>query len=164
MNLHYHTIVFLHVLAALVWLGGMIAFAILAPVLRDVGDDAARQSLFHRLGTRFRLVGWICIGLLVVTGIGQLHVRGWWGMETLGSAFFWGTPTGRALAWKLGAVAAMFVIQALHDFWLGPRAGAAPAGSEEAGVLRRRAAWLARANALLGLLVVWMAVGLARGG
>lgn len=163
MNLHYHAMVFTHVLSALVWLGGMIALALLAPVLRTEGDAALRQRLFHRLGERFRTVGWICMALLVVTGLGQLHVRGWWGMDVWGSALFWRSPTGRALAGKLLLVAFMFVVQALHDFRLGPRAGQVPPESEEARALRTKAALLARLNAVAGLLLIWFAVGLARG-
>ena len=163
MNLHYHGIVFLHVLSAVVWLGGMIAFAILAPILRDVGDDEQRQRLFHRLGERFRVVGWVCIVLLVVTGVGQLHVRGWWGMDVWGSSLFWGSPTGRALGAKLALVTFMLVVQALHDFWLGPKAGRVEVGTPEARALRKRAALLARLNAVAGLVLVWFAVALARG-
>ena len=58
----------------------------------------------------------------------------------------------------------MVAVQAVHDFWLGPRAGAVDAGSEEARVLRRRAALFARANVVSGLVLLYFAVALARGG
>ena len=164
MSTAYHLTVFLHVLAALVWLGGMLALALLAPVLRDVGDDAVRQRLFHRLGERFRAVGWACIAVLVTTGVLQLRMRGWWGMTVWGAGAFWAGPLGRALAWKLGTVAVILSVQAVHDFWLGPRAGRVPAGTPEARALRLRAARLARVNAVVGLVLVWFAVALARGG
>lgn len=164
MSTAYHLTVFVHVLAALVWLGGMIALALLAPVLRDVGDDGLRQRLFHRLGVRFRAVGWVCIGVLLATGLIQLRVRGMWGMSTWGSAAFWAAPLGRALAWKLATVTVILAVQSVHDFWLGPRAGRVPAGTPEAKALRLRAAWLARFSALVGLVVIWFAVALARGG
>lgn len=162
-NIYYLTVT-VHVLAALVWLGGMIAIALLAPILRKVGDDAARQRLFEALGRRFRTVGWICIALLLVTGVGQLHWRGWWGMDVWGSAAFWGTPQGMTLFFKLFAVLVMLVIQAVHDFWHGPRAGRVEAGTPEARRLRRQAAFLARVNALVGLVLIYFAVRLARGG
>ena len=153
-----------HVLAAIVWLGGMLFFALIAPILRDIPDDAFRAKLFDQLGRRFRTVGWVCIGTLVVTGVGQLHVRGWWGAEFLGASAFWTTQVGIALGWKLSFVGFMVVVQAVHDFWLGPRAGAATPGSDDAKALRKRAAWLARGNALAGLLLIYFAVRLARGG
>ena len=164
MSTSHHITVFLHVLAALVWLGGMIALALLAPILRDVGDDGVRQRLFHRLGERFRAVGWVCIVVLIGTGVLQLRMRGWWGMTVWGAGAFWASPLGRALAWKLATVTVILGVQAAHDFWLGPRAGRVPAGTPEARALRAQAARLARFNALVGLIVVWFAVALARGG
>lgn len=161
MSGHYVAVAWLHVLAALVWLGGMIAFAFLAPVLRRVPDAALRRDLFEQLGRRFRLVGWICITLLLATGVEQLRLRGWWGAELWNPGLL-ESALGRRLALKLGLVAAMLVVQALHDFWLGPSAGRAPAGSAEGIALRRRAALLARLNAMLGVVLVWAAVRLGR--
>jgi hypothetical protein len=71
---------------------------------------------------------------------------------------------GHALAGKLIAVTIMIVVSAVHDFFLGPAAGRATPGSPEALQLRRRAALLARFNAIVGILVVVAAVRLARGG
>jgi hypothetical protein len=62
------------------------------------------------------------------------------------------------------AVTVMLLVQAIHDFWLGPRAGRSGAGSAEARSWRKRAAWLARFNVFMGLILVWFAVALARGG
>jgi hypothetical protein len=67
-----------------------------------------------------------------------------------------------ALAVKLASVTAMVLVSAVHDFVLGPMAGRLPAGSAEALAFRRRAALLARANALLGVVIVIAAVRLAR--
>ena len=142
----------------------MLFFALAAPVLRGVADDAVRTRLFDALGRRFRAVGWTCIVLLLVTGVGQLQMRGWWRAEVLGSADFWSTAPGRTLSWKLWLVALMLTLQALHDFWLGPRAGGTEPGTPRARTLRRTAAWLARANAIVGLVLVYFAVKLVRGG
>ena len=161
----YHVVVTLHVLAALLWLGGMFFLGVVgAPVLRAIEPAELRQRLFHLLGMRFRTVGWIAIGVLVVTGTHMLRARGllaWSGV--LGSAAFWRTPLGVALAFKLAAVTTMIVVSAVHDFLVGPAASRATAGSPEAVALRRRAALLARLNALVGLVLVVAAVRLARG-
>jgi len=160
----YHVTIFVHVLAAVVWLGGMIALALFAPILRDTPDAAARQRLFERLGRRFRIVGWICLVALLVTGTEQLRARGWWGAAFWGAPGLWSSPLGRALLGKFAMVALMIVLQALHDFWLGPLAGRLPAGSEEARSARAWAARLARVTALAGLVLLWFAVVVARGG
>jgi hypothetical protein len=69
-----------------------------------------------------------------------------------------------ALRWKLAAVLVMLVVQGLHDFWLGPEAGRVEPGTVEARTLRSRAALLARINAVVGVVLVWFAVQVARGG
>lgn len=165
MRFLYLTSVTIHLLAAMLWLGGTFFLAIVgAPVLRRVEPAELRSELFRRLGTRFRAVGWIAIAVLVATGIANLAFRGMLNLETLGSAAFWQRPYGQALAWKLALVAAMVALAAVHDFVLGPRASRHARGSPEAGAARRSAAWLARANALLGVALVAVAVRLARGG
>jgi len=161
----YHLNVTVHLLAALFWLGGMFFLAIVgAPVLRELDDPRLRGRLFAALGRRFRTAGWWAIGVLVVTGTLNLHFRGILRAEVLGDAMFWVGDYGTALAWKLGAVTAMIVVSALHDFVLGPRASAETDAGGRSGSSRKLASWLARANALLGIVVVIAAVYLARGG
>jgi copper resistance protein D len=161
----YFANVTLHVFAALLWLGGMFFFALVgAPVLRKIEPASLRAELFRRLGERFRGIAWIAIGVLLVTGTLNLHFRGLLQWDVLSSGPFWATPYGRALAWKLGAVTVMLVVSTLHDFLLGPAASRMDPGSAEAAAARRRASWLARVNALAGVIVVVAAVRLARGG
>ncbi|HET9983789.1 MAG TPA: DUF4149 domain-containing protein [Longimicrobiales bacterium] len=161
----YYLNVTIHVLAALFWLGGLFFLAAVgAPVLRRVEPPELRAELFRGLGERARAVGWIAIAVLLVTGVLNLHFRGVLSWSKLGSAAFWATPFGYALGWKLTAVAAMLVVQSVHDFVVGPRASTLRAGTPEALRNRRRAALLARASAVIGLVIVIAAVRLARGG
>ena len=161
----YWISVTLHVLAAMFWLGGMLFLGIVgAPVLRAVEPPALRQSLFQALGLRFRRAGWIAIALLVVTGFANMHYRGLLHAGVLGDSAFWRTAFGHALAAKLVAVVVMVAASAVHDFVIGPAAGRASPGSPAALQLRTRAAHLARANALVAVLLVVAAVRLARGG
>jgi copper resistance protein D len=162
----YYANVTVHVLAAMLWLGGMFFLGVVgAPVLRAVEPPALRQQLFQQLGLRARAIGWWAIAVLLVTGTVNLWYRGWLRWDgALGAAAFWRTSAGVALAIKLGAVSVMVLVSAVHDFALGPMAGRATPGSPESLALRRRAALLARANALLGVVIVCAAVRLARGG
>ncbi|HEX6939510.1 MAG TPA: DUF4149 domain-containing protein [Longimicrobiales bacterium] len=164
MSLYYLNVT-VHVLAALLWLGGMFFLAAVgAPVLRKIEPPRLRAHIFQSLGLRFRRAGWIAIGVLLVTGTLNLRFRGVLSWSVLGDPSFWATRYGNALAWKLGAVATMVVVSALHDFWLGPRSSLAAPGSPEARRFRKGAAWAARINALVGLVLVAAAVRLARGG
>jgi copper resistance protein D len=161
----YRINVTIHVLAAILWLGGMFFFAAVgAPVLRKVEPAQLRAELFQRLGEKARSLGWGSIIVLLVTGVLNLHFRGLLGADAMGSGAFWSTAYGHALMWKLGAVAAMLIVQAVHDFRFGPAASRAAPGTAEALRLRRRAALLARASGILGIIVVIAAVYLARPG
>jgi putative copper export protein len=55
---------FLHVLAATVWVGGQLVLAALLPVLRRFGAEVPRAA-----ARRFNQVAWIAFGVLIVTGI-----------------------------------------------------------------------------------------------
>ena len=55
---------FLHVLAATIWVGGQITLAALVPVLRQVGVGVPRAA-----ARRFNQVAWPAFGVLVITGI-----------------------------------------------------------------------------------------------
>lgn len=160
----YQLNVTIHVLAAIFWLGGMLFLAAVgAPVLRSVEPAELRARLFRDLGHRARAWGWITLAILVLTGIGNLYFAGNLHGSVLSSEAFWSAPYGRALTWKLGAVVALLPIQAVHDFVIGPRASRHEAGSPRAITLRRRAAWLGRANAALAIVLVIAAVRLTRG-
>ncbi len=62
---------FLHVLAATVWVGGQLTLAALVPVLRRQGPDAPRVA-----ARRFNLVAWPAYGVLVLTGIWNIAAAG----------------------------------------------------------------------------------------
>jgi putative copper export protein len=133
-------------------------------VLRSVEPATLRRDLFSRIGEQFRIVGWVAITILLLTGVGNLYFRGILSAGLLGNAAFWASSYGKALAVKLVAVLAMLVVQAVHDFIHGPRSGRLDPATEEGLRARRTAAWLARLNAVAGLVVVLAAVRLARGG
>jgi uncharacterized membrane protein len=166
MPIGYYLTVTVHILAATLWLGGMLFLAVVgAPVLRQVEPPELRQRLFDGLGRRFRSVGWITVGVAIVTGIGNLYYRGWLHWDGVwNSATFWSTRTGTALAAKLLFVGLMLGVEAYHDFVVGPQAGQVKAGSPESFALRRKASWLARIAGLFGLGLLIAAVFLPRAG
>ena len=55
---------FLHVLAATIWVGGQLTLAGLVPVVRGVSPDATRL-----VARQFARLSWPAYGVLVVTGI-----------------------------------------------------------------------------------------------
>jgi copper resistance protein D len=159
----YLTLVVIHVLAAMVWIGGMTFLSVAgAPVLRRVEPESLRTQLFEALGLRFRYLGWTAVALLLATGLWMLSLRGWLTWQVLGRRAFWGTPAGTAFAWKLSAVAVMIVLSAVHDVAFSP--GRVRALEALPGWPRRRR-WLvlsARAAAVAAIVVVIAAVKLVR--
>jgi len=69
--------VFLHVLAATVWVGGQLTLAGLVPGLRALGEDAPRA-----VARRFNRIAWPAFAVLVATGIWNvLVVEPDWGSD-----------------------------------------------------------------------------------
>jgi putative copper export protein len=98
---HTSTIrVFLHVLAASVWVGGQLTLAGLAPAARRFGPPVTRS-----LARRFKAIAWAAFAVLVATGIWNLTATG---VGAPGSAY------RATLEAKLGAVALSGLAAALH--------------------------------------------------
>jgi putative copper export protein len=90
---------FLHVLAATIWVGGQITLAALVPLLRRLGAEIPRAA-----ARRFNLIAWPAFGVLVLTGI--------WNIVTVRSQITGGYET--TLVVKLVVVAISGVTAALH--------------------------------------------------
>lgn len=136
----------IHVLAAITWIGGMLFIAlVLVPITRRLEDPTLRTRLVREIGLRFRTIGWIALGVLVATGLVNL----WLYPGLLYSPRFHG---------KVGLVILALLLSALHDFVLGPRAGAAGANPST----RVYASWIARVNVLIVTLIVLLGLSLLR--
>jgi copper resistance protein D len=164
----YQWIVFVHIVAAIVWVGGMLFLPlVLVPVVRRE-EPRLRAALMSAVGHRFRTVGWVAIVTLLVTGVWNLRNRRlpW---ETILSGDLFSGTWGRILAVKLALVAVVLALSVVHDFVLGPRSTRLAQQRDAAGAvqraerLRRWASWLGRMNALLALAIVFLAVALLRG-
>ena len=90
---------FLHVLAAAVWVGGQITLAALVPVLRRLGTEIPRAA-----ARRFNQVGWPAFGVLILTGI--------WNVVAVRSQVSGSYET--TLIIKIAVVAVSGVAAALH--------------------------------------------------
>ncbi len=161
----YLTSVWIHIVAATVWIGGMLFLVlVIVPWLRQ-GNRSNAAALLSETGTRFRNVGWTCFGFLVVTGSFNLWMRGV-RLSDFTRVEWLSSPFGKTVLAKLGTFVAVVLISAVHDFVIGPRATAAIArapGSQQAIALRRRASLLGRFNVILALVLVGIGVMLVRG-
>lgn len=158
--------VWLHILSAVIWLGGILFLVlVLVPVMRREPDRRRFAALVHAVGEQFRWIGWGCFGLLVLSGTVNLAYRGFdW--ADLWSGRLWQGPFGRALAIKLFLFALVLILSALHDFAIGPRAtrlGRVQPDDPQAVRLNAQARWIGRINLILALGIMFMAVVLVRG-
>lgn len=168
MRLLYLASVWLHVLAATIWVGGLFfVVLVVVPWLRGgAGGSAAEVGRFlSATGERFRVVGWLCFGVVLVTGSYNLWVRGVRPAHLVDPAW-WGTSFGSAVGLKLGVFALVVLVSLVHDFRVGPRATVAMRelpDSAHTRSLRRAASWLGRLNGLLALILVALGVVIVRG-
>lgn len=151
--------VWLHILAAVIWVGGMLFLSLIAvPVLRRVDAPLLRRDLFRAMALRFRGLVWICIAVLIPTGIVNVL---YYGNTAAGS------PYMTVLHIKLGLVVFLVIMGLFHDFVIGPRAvramsrdGLPPTGTDL--LMVKLAPWVGRFNLLLGIVILLLAAALTR--
>ena len=91
--------IFIHVLAATIWVGGQLTLAGLVPGLRALGPDAPRT-----VARRFNRIAWPAFAVLVVTGI--------WNIAEVDPQF--NTPYGRTAMVKVLVVLVSGLTAFLH--------------------------------------------------
>lgn len=140
----YLASVWLHVLAAMTWVGGMVVFvAAVMPYFRR-RPAAEKTAFLDWFGPRFRVVSWICFAILAVTGTFNLWARGV-RVDDLLRAAWWTTAFGHAFMIKLGLVIAALMVSIAHE-----------------RMTTRHARVLGRSLLFLGLAIVAAAVLLVR--
>ena len=73
----------LHLLSAVVWVGGMFfAYVCLRPVASQLLDPPVKLTLWSRVFSQFFIFVWLSIVLLIVTGHGMISLYG--GMAAVG--------------------------------------------------------------------------------
>lgn len=87
---------FLHLLGAMVWVGGLITLGALVPALRKAGAD---RSILQAAARQFGQVSWVGFGLALLTGA-------WAVVDYLDAP---------ALPWKLAAVSAAGGLAVWHQ-------------------------------------------------
>ena|SRR5699024_595641 len=162
----YHLSVFIHILSAVFWIGGMLfTAAVLVPASRHKLLRAKRGSFFVLIGTKFSRISWILFSILIITGITNLLTRGY-SWSSLVSASFWNSHFGSILFTKLILFGTVLIISGVHDFYAGPKAGQLmeeQPESDRTKKMRKFSSWLGRLNLLLGIAVLYYAIRLVRG-
>jgi len=153
-------LVWLHMLAAVSWIGGTIFLSVvLVPVLKREPFASQRSLLFRTIARRFRAVVWGAITVLLFTGPLLQHHRG----------IPISDPSGwpMVLATKLGLVTILLFLTLTHDLIIGPRVGRILRLPVESRTRFDQALivwspWVARFSLVLTLAILFAAVMLVR--
>ena len=105
---------YLHLLAAAFWVGGLVHFALGAPLLIGGLDPDDRGAFLSALAPRFSTLAILSVGVLVVTGI----YSGWAQVTVLAAT---NTPYGLTLVSKLALIVPLLALGAVNLLWIRPR-------------------------------------------
>jgi copper resistance protein D len=164
----YYLSVWLHILAATVWVGGLIYTAAVAVPFALTHEATERQRLLRGLGRRFRWIAWGSIAVLFVTGLGNLTLRlsPIKFSQILNGDLFDPQKVEQLIAiwlpWKLMLVVVMIGLMAFHDITSIQAAKRHEVSPDTAPGSRMgsRAAALAT---VLAILVLYVSVRMVRG-
>jgi copper resistance protein D len=165
LNITPFLVLLIHVLAAIIWLGGMFFISlVLVPSVRKLEPPIKRTEILSATAKRFSLVSWTAILLLLITGVINSVNRGIT-IDLISSGKVFSSHFGMILTFKVFLVLIMILISAVHDFILGPKLiklsepdRPSPESMESLGKKRKVVSWLARINAFIGIIVVACAV------
>ncbi|HVA98507.1 MAG TPA: CopD family protein [Bacteroidia bacterium] len=155
----YITSVFFHIVAACLWLGGML-FLILAFV-PGIKKHPDKVNLIATVSLKYRKVGTLALVVLLITGIIQLEYRGvQWNLEYFTSSY------GMIAGLKILVFILIVCISLIHDYYIGTRAIEAwknQPDNPKTIVLRNLSRLLGRLSFVLALIAVFLGVVLVRG-
>lgn len=156
----YSLSVFLHIVSACLWLGGML-FLILA-FIPGIKNHPDKVNIIASVSLKFRGVGTVALVVLLATGVFQLEYRGTeWTWD-----YFTGSYFGKIAGLKLLVFIAIVLVNIIHDYYIGTRAMDAWKSHPEhpkTVKLRKLSRLLARIGFLLALTATLLGVILVRG-
>jgi uncharacterized membrane protein len=164
----YHLNVWIHILMATVWVGGLIYTAAVVVPFAISHETGERQRILRGLARRFRWIGWGSIAVLILTGIGNLMLR--YTPIGIGQIFngdlFNPDKVERLIAiWlprKLMLVVLMIGLMLFHDI-TSMRAAKRYEGSPDSAPGNRAGSRAAALATLVALAILYVSVRLVRG-
>lgn len=117
-------VLYLHILGAAVWVGGLLVLGGLVPAVRKATDD---REVIRAIARRFGVISWTALGIQVGTGTWMIVDRPWTGVLAvkiglvLLSAILaaWHTVSaGSQTPATRGAIQGVIMILALAIVWL----------------------------------------------
>ena len=157
MTINYLISIFVHVICAAFWIGGMLFIPLV--LVPGIKNQPNRVLLLHKTGIKFRFYGWFAVIILIITGVLNIHFRG----LPFTIAFFTSTSYGKLLSIKLVLFVVMLLVGGIHDFYFGMKSideMQQTSGSK----FKLLARWTGMLNLLLALIIAFLGVAISRGG
>lgn len=155
----------LHVTAAVAWIGGNLTLAmVIVPYFKKSAAPVERIKILTRIGKRFEPIVWGCAAILFFTGIFNVFRAIGGDIEAL-KIFM------RTLGIKLLLFVILLILTVIHSFFMGPRLSRAIETldletrelPEEIDKMRRSMAIVSSLMGIVSLLVLLAAVALRMG-
>lgn len=157
MDTVYLISVFVHIVCAAFWIGGMLFIPLV--LVPGIKQQPNRVLLLHKTGLKFRFYGWLAVIVLLITGFLNMYFRGL--PITIG--FLTTSSYGKVLIIKLILFVLMLLVGAIHDFYLGMKS--IDEMQESSGTkFKLLARWTGMLNLLLALIIAYLGVAISRGG
>lgn len=157
MSIWYLISVFVHILFAAFWIGGMLFLPLV--ILPGIKQHPDRIAILYKTGLAFRLYGYAALAVLFATGLLNMYLRGlpftW--------EFFSQSSYGALVVYKLLIFIAILLTSGIHDLFFGKKALEEMQKSDNSR-LKLLARWSGRINLLLALVMAFLGVVLSRGG
>lgn len=157
MGTGYLISIFVHVVCAAFWIGGMLFIPLV--LVPGIKQQPNRVLLLHKTGIKFRFYGWLAVVVLFITGLLNMHFRG----LPFTVEFFTSSSYGKLLVIKLSLFVLMLMISGIHDFYIGMKS--IDEMHQSKGIkFKLLARWTGMLNLLLALIIAFLGVAISRGG
>jgi len=156
MSSWYYISVWLHILGATFWIGGMLFLPLV--LLPSIKNNHERTQLLMATGLKFRFYGYIVLALMFITGVMNMGFKG----IQFSWRFFNETHYGRLVVLKVILFLSLVLISLTHDLIAG-RNFLRHMQKEESSKVRLIARWTGRILLLISLIMAYIGVLLSRG-
>jgi copper resistance protein D len=153
MNSWYYVSVWLHIIGAAFWIGGMLFLPLV--LLPGIKNHPDRKNLLMATGLKFRFYGYIVLAMMFITGLLNISSRG----ISFSFDFFILTRYGQLVELKIILFVLMITISLMHDLIVGKKA----IEQTENQNIKLIARWTGRLLLLLSLVMAYIGVIISRG-
>ena len=156
LNDWYHISVWLHIIGAAFWIGGMLFLPLV--LLPGIKDHPDRKKLLLATGLKFRFYGYIVLAMMFITGLLNIYFRG----ISFSVKFFFETKYGSLVSIKILLFITMIIVSLFHDLLFGRKAIEDQLINDN--TLKLIARWTGRVLLIISLVMAFIGVVISRSG